>query len=94
VRFWVAIPIMDELSRTAGPSLQAVAVFDADARLVTADSCTRTRYSATSAPACRRTARSRVEALLADPAARSALRSIPTAAPERQTVTGTARPTG
>jgi signal transduction histidine kinase len=90
VRFWVAIPVVDELSRIAGTSVQAVAVFDGAANLITADSCTRERYSATSAPDCRANAGAVVDALLADAAGQAAVRAIPHAAPDHQTATGTA----
>lgn len=90
VRFWVAIPVLDELSRVAGGRLRTVAVFDADGRPVTADSCTRAGYTASSAPDCQASAQARVGALLADPAARAAVQSVPRQPADDRTATGIA----
>ena len=75
IRFWVAIPLMDDLSRQTHTQPLAVAVFDANGTLLTAESCTQQQHTASSAVTCRTDAQARVEALLADPAGQQAIQS-------------------
>jgi NarL family two-component system sensor histidine kinase LiaS len=88
IRFWVAIPLMDDLSRQAYSRPLAVAVFDGNGTLLTAESCTQRQRTASSAVTCRTDAQARVEALLADPAAQRAIQSAVHARGNGQSITG------
>jgi signal transduction histidine kinase len=88
-RFWIAIPIMDDLSRQVHGRALAVAVFDANGQLLVAESCDRRRYSASSSATCLATAQSRIASVLADPAGQQAVRSVIHGAPGSQSITAT-----
>jgi NarL family two-component system sensor histidine kinase LiaS len=75
VRFRVAVPVVDELSRQTHARVLAVAVFDRGGHLLTASSCTQQQYTAATAQSCQATARSLAESLLADPTGLPAVRA-------------------
>uniref|UniRef100_UPI002AD2D930 sensor histidine kinase n=1 Tax=Frankia sp. Cr1 TaxID=3073931 RepID=UPI002AD2D930 len=89
IRFWVAIPLMDDLSRQTHSQPLAVAVFDSKGTLLTAESCTQQQHTASSAATCRTDAQARFEALLADPAGQQAIQSALHGRGNAQSITGT-----
>lgn len=89
VRFWIAIPVMDDLSRQLHQRVLAVAVFDAGGRLLVAESCDGRHYSAATSARCLATAHDQVAAVLADPAGRQIVQSAVHRAPGSRGLTVT-----
>jgi NarL family two-component system sensor histidine kinase LiaS len=89
MRFWIAIPVMDDLSRQLHGQALAVAVFDANGRLLVAESCDRRQYSASSSAACLATAQSRFAPLLTDPPGQQAVQSAVQQTLRGASITGT-----
>ena len=90
IRLGVAVPLMTDLARNTRGHPLAVAVFDARGRLITDDGCTSQQYAQANSAACAAVARAAVSSLLADPAARRAIRDVALGQTNGRSVTGSA----
>jgi two-component system, NarL family, sensor histidine kinase LiaS len=90
IRLGIAVPVMSGLAQNARGHPLAVAVFNSRGELIADDGCTSQQYSQGDSAACTEVARAAVSSLLADPAARAAVRDVALGQTNGHTITGTA----